>query len=180
MPPFVGEPAATANRSPYIVPLGELIDTFGTTEARRALLRNLLRYRELLAGAGYVSGLQFIDGSFVESVEVTQGRAPNDIDLFSFLNAPASFLDGSSNWSLHGLPFWKDEIINRKKNKERFCLDTYAILLQERDLASLIQDAIYWYSLFSHQRETLAWKGFAAVPLDVDGDQAAKAALGGP
>ena len=178
MPPFLGTDARTPDRSPYFVGIVEFAGALGTTAHRRQLLRNLIAYRALLAQDDYLSGIQFIDGSFVENVELTASRPPGDIDVFSLLNAPAKYLSNPPSWAASGLPFWQDEIIHRDKNKSRFSLDTYALLFEELRPDSLINGVIYWYSLFSHQRATLAWKGFVALALDPLGDNAALTALG--
>ncbi|WP_431303016.1 DUF6932 family protein [Sediminicoccus sp. BL-A-41-H5] len=178
LPPFIGADAATHDRSPYVSTMSELGASLGTTPERRHLLRNLIAYRALIASDGYTSGFQFIDGSFVENIEALAGRPPGDIDVFSLLDAPTKYLTNSVSWQTHGLPFWQHEIANRNHNKARFSLDTYALLFQELQPMGLIQATIYWYSLFSHQRNTFAWKGFATIPLDPAGDQVALAALG--
>ena len=180
LPPFVGADATTPDRSPYWTTIQELAAAFGTTPHRRQLLRNLIAYRALLADDGYVSGIQFIDGSFVENVEMFARRAPSDIDVFSVLNVPAKYLADPLAWTSSGLPFWQLEIADRDHNKRRFNLDTYALLFEEAQAQpmKLIDNIIYWYGLFSHQRDTLAWKGFAGLSLDPIGDRAALAALG--
>ncbi|OJV02331.1 MULTISPECIES: hypothetical protein [unclassified Nitrobacter] len=81
-------------------------------------------------------------------------------------------------WASAGISFWQTEIADRDKNKQRFSLDTYALLYEELTPIRLIQGVIYWYGLFSHQRGTFAWKGFLALMLDPAGDQAALASLG--
>ncbi len=131
-----------------------------------------------MGGDGYTEGLQFIDGSFVEEIERIQGRPPNDIDVFSLLSAPQKYLSDPVAWQTSGIAFWKQEVIDRERNKLRLALDTYAILTQEMSLSMLVKDVIYWYGLFAHQRGTFAWKGFTIVPLDVAGDKAALATLG--
>lgn len=180
LPPFVGADATTPDRSPDWVTMPELVGTFATTPHRRQLLRNLIAYRALLAQEGYVGGIQFIDGSFVENVEALANRNPSDIDVFSVLNAPPKYLTDAAAWQATGLPFWQTEVINRDLNKQRFSLDTYAVLFEERQAQpmNLIGDIIYWYGLFSHQRDTFAWKGFAGLALDPAADQAALSALG--
>lgn len=182
LPPFIGTDATTSDRSPYWVSMPELVAAFGTTPHRRQLLRNLIAYRALLAQGGYVGGIQFIDGSFVENVEVLESRNPGDIDVFSILNAPPKYLTDPAEWQATGLPFWNAEVADRNLNKQRFSLDTYAVLFEERQAQpmNLISDIIYWYGLFSHQRTTFAWKGFAGIALDPAADQAALSALGGP
>ncbi|WP_245282578.1 DUF6932 family protein [Chelatococcus daeguensis] len=180
LPPFVGIDATTSDRSPYWASLPELADAFGTTPHRRRLLRNLISYRSLLAEGGYVGGVQFIDGSFVENIEVVAGRNPTDIDVFSILNVPSKYRDNPSLWPSTGLSFWQGEVIDRDRNKQRFDLDTYAVIFEDLHArpALLIRDIIYWYSLFSHQRGTFAWKGFVGLVLDPASDQAALSALG--
>lgn len=182
LPPFVGVDAATQDRSPYWATMSELVKAFGTTPHRCQLLRNLIAYRALLAQGGYVSGIQFIDGSFVENVEALANRNPSDIDVFSILDVPQRYINDHAEWQATGFIFWRDEVLNRDLNKQRFQLDTYAILLQEQ-LAQprrLIGSIIYWYGLFSHQRDTFAWKGFAGLELDPAADQAALSLLGDP
>jgi hypothetical protein len=180
LPPFVGTDATTPDRSPYWITMPELASVFGTTSHRRQLLRNLIAYRALLASEGYVGGVQFIDGSFVENVEAFARREPSDVDVFSVLNVPPKYLTDPLAWQATGLPFWQTEIVDRDRNKQRFKLDTYAVLFEERQAQpiNLIRDIIYWYGLFSHQRDTFAWKGFAALALDLAGDQTALSALG--
>ncbi len=177
LPPFMGPSATTGDRSPYFVTTVDLVRRFAINEHRRKLLRNLIDYRSLLAGEGYQEGIQFVDGSFVENVEMNQNRSPGDIDVFSFLNLPQKYLSDPNLWIECGSALWQDEIINRRKNKERFAIDSYAVLIEELGFDQLLQQTIYWYSLFSHQRETFAWKGFAAIRLDPASDKAALAEL---
>ena len=180
LPPFLGADETSHARSPYGVTMTELAAGLGTTSHRQGLLRNLITYRQLLANEGYVSGIQFVDGSFVENVEINASRPPSDIDVFSILCRPAKYTADPPIWVSNGIPFWQDEIANRVKNKSRFGLDTYALLFEELTPDDLIRNTIYWYSLFSHQRSTLAWKGFVTLSLDPVADQAALSSMGSP
>ena len=173
LPAFMGVDAVTHDRSPYVVSMAEVIPALGRTPERRQLLRNLLKYRALLARAGFVDGIQFVDGSFVEFVELIKSRPPNDIDVFTLVHIPSRYLDDDALWISEGLPFWSAEVIDQARNKERFSLDTYAIIIDDLRPWDLIKLTMYWHGLFSHQRDTFAWKGFAAVPLDPAGDEAA-------
>lgn len=181
LPPFTGtDPTVFANRSPYSCTMSELCASFGATGIRKTLLRNLIAYRALIASDGYLNGLQFVDGSFVEDIETTESRDPRDIDVFSILVPPAKYQADPAAWAATGLPFWASEIVDHAKNKARFSLDCYAMIPDFRNLGTLMQQSFYWYGLFSHKRLTQAWKGFVAVPLDVADDQVALTAIGGP
>lgn len=177
LPPIGGSGPTDRDRSPYIVTMSELVNSFGTTPHRQKLLRYLLTYRQLMYAGGYSSGLQFLDGSFVENVEA-QGREPRDIDVFSLVHLPDHYKKNPSSWHQGGFQFWAEEIQNQPKNKDRFKLDTYAALVEEFQLLGLLQNVMYWYSLFSHQRDTFAWKGFVAVLLDQAQDVEALTILG--
>jgi hypothetical protein len=131
LPPFVGVDATTEQRSPYWTNMPELAAALGTTPLRRQLLRNLIAYRQILNAEGYTSGIQFVDGSFVENVEAHSGKQPGDIDVFSILNAPQKYITDPATWATTGLPFWQAEVADRNKNKNRFALDTYALLFEE-------------------------------------------------
>jgi len=129
-------------------------------------------------GHGYVAGIQFLDGSFVEDVERHSGREPGDIDVFSLLSIPQRYVQSPATWNPDGFTFWAGEIQNQPLNKSRFELDTYAVLIEDMPFVHLVKDVMYWYSLFSHQKLSFAWKGFVAVLLDQGQDADALLALG--
>lgn len=83
-------------RSPYSVSLFGLIERFGTSEIRIRLLQGLLDFRVELHNAGLHSGFQWIDGSFVENVEETANRSPNDIDVVTFFYIPNGHTPGNA------------------------------------------------------------------------------------
>ena len=180
LPPFLGIDERTAARSPYVTNMGEMVTSFASTPHRSQLLKNLIAYRALLASDGYLSGLQFIDGSFVENVEAIEYRPPRDIDVFSFLNLPSKYTADPALWAASGLAFWQSEIADFNKNKLRYNLDTYALSVDGLLPWQLFEAVIYWYSLFSTGVPTHAWKGFVAISLDPAADGAALTALGGP
>jgi hypothetical protein len=155
----------------------ELVASLGTTPWRCNLLFGLLNYRKLLTKLGYADGVQFIDGSFVENVELREARDPGDIDVFSFLVRPLQFRNDLALWATNGFADWTKEIADRNRNKVRFLLDTYAIAIDQSTPLSLIDDTIYWYSLFAHKKITHDWKGFVRIPLNPADDVTAKAAL---
>ncbi|HTB03395.1 MAG TPA: hypothetical protein VK804_23245 [Bradyrhizobium sp.] len=178
LPPFLGANSAIApSRSPYPSLMTELVSMLGGTPERCNLLFSLLKYRSLLHSFGYVDGVQFIDGSFVENVETREGRDPRDIDIFSFLIRPVQYHGNDPLWQSTGFAQWTGEIVNQSLNKQRYQLDTYAIAVDQAGPLQLMNETIYWYSLFSHKRVTQEWKGFVAVPLNASDDQTALSAI---
>ena len=125
----------------------------------------------------YTDGVQFIDGSFVENVENREGRDPNDIDVFSFVARPHRYRTNAALWATRGFGEWTTEIADRNRNKTRFGLDAYAIAIDQAPALGLIDETIYWYSLFAHKRITHDWKGFVRIQLNPADDAAAKTAL---
>jgi Family of unknown function (DUF6932) len=155
----------------------DLVAALGSTNHRKTLLQGLLDYRALLATLGYQTGLQFIDGTFVENVEQREQRDPGDIDVFSFLVRPQRYQQDAQLWQQTGFPEWNAEIVDFDRNKLRFGLDTYAVAVDEQGPLRLINATVYWYSLFAHKRVTHDWKGFLWVPIDAQDDATARAAL---
>jgi hypothetical protein len=161
LPPFLGnEPNALDDMSPYQVNLEDVVGRFGTTRARRELLRGLLSYRQGLRAIGIIDGWQWLNGSFVEDVEVSRGRAPNDLDLVTFAHVPGNRaskeLLALNNWDLFG----------RSEAKARFKCDPYFIDLDKQPEV-LVEDTRYVFGLFSHQRGTSRWKGMLRVNLQM-------------
>lgn len=158
----------------------ELVQRFGYTLRRRQLLRNLIAYRALFASDNYVQGVQFIDGSFVEDVETVQNRDPNDIDVFTLVYPPEKYQLDFDLWLSQGQPLWEQQLTNRPQNKRLFSLDTYGIIVDDQvPIFRTMHDIMYWYGLFSHQRNTFQWKGFVALELNTDDDQVALTILEG-
>jgi hypothetical protein len=177
LPPFLGADETTPSRSPYDATMTELVTALGTTPPRQNLLFGLLKYRKLLGLLGYVNGVQFIDGSFVENVETRDTRDPSDIDVFSFLMQPAQYLGNIPLWQSTGFPQWVGEVVNQSLNKQRYQCDTYGIVVDQGGPLEMMNATIYWYSLFSHKKVTHDWKGFVRIPLNPADDQAALASI---
>jgi hypothetical protein len=179
LPPINGPDDTHADRSPYFCTMTELCSALGTSDHRKGLLRNLIGYRALIASDDFVEGVQFINGSFVENIEEIEGRNPNDIDVFSILAPPAKYVNSPALWQTTGSVFWQNEIVDNLKNKTRFSVDCYALMLNISNLGDFLRQSLYWYSLFSHKRSNHEWKGFAAVPLNSTDDQAALTTIAG-
>jgi hypothetical protein len=170
LPPFVGvDPTIPAGCSPYQVKPVELVAAFATSGERNSLLRQLFQYRANLRSAGIANGFQWLDGSFMENVEIVRGRPPKDIDLVTFAHRPqhaqtlaqwGAFI--SANVTLFQRPIGD--------------LDAYYVDLNI-PVEALVSRTTYWAGLFSHQRVTALWKGLLQLDLAED-DSAAISFLG--
>ena len=99
LPPINASHPVSPMRSPYVVSLTDYVLRFGDTAERRTILEGFLRYRAALHAAGLVQGFQWLDGSFLEHIELTEGRAPNDIDVVTFYRLPS--VSHSGDWQRH-------------------------------------------------------------------------------
>ncbi|MDR0183248.1 hypothetical protein P8609_09735 [Lysobacter sp. UC] len=124
------------------------------------LLRDLFEYRRQLRELGLRDAFQWIDGSFLEDVEMQRGRPPGDIDLVTFFVRPVDAV-GQEEWGAfvaeHAAAF----------EAEGLALDCYAVDMSVPP-AVVVRQTAYWYGLFSHQRETALWKGMVQLDLAAD------------
>lgn len=169
LPPFYpgtlpSDPGAMA---PYQVQLSEFLIRFGTTIQRINLLKRFIKYRTDLQSKGISEGFQWVDGSFVEQVEITQSRSPKDIDVVTFFFRPDGLTDMDS-WEKFVQE--NSKIFDANTLREEYSTDGYYVDLYIHP-AYLVHQIQYWFGLFSHQRETYLWKGLVQIPLedDVDG-----------
>ena len=159
----------SSDRSPYVVSLLDIVSYFGNTESRRELLKGLLDFRAELHNAGLVRGFQWIDGSFVENVEEREDRHPEDIDLVTFFYIP----DQHTQQSL------LDEfaaLFDHEEVKVNYTVDSYFVPLNLVSPETIVSRSIYWYSLWSHNREDY-WKGYLQVDLSGLDDSEARTEL---
>ena len=141
---------------------------FSDTVERRTVLDGLLRYRAALHGSGVVQGFQWLDGSFLEHVEVTEGRAPNDVDVVTFYRLPFGLSQAQ-------LAAKAGAFLDHASVKAAFRVDGYIVHLG-MDAERLTRQSAYWYSVWSHRRNQL-WKGFVQVDLAPAEDSVAAATL---
>lgn len=168
LPPYVGpDPAQIAGVAPYETTLTELVTRFATSPERREILRGFLTHRQRLLALG-INGVQWLDGSFVEDVETTKQRSPQDIDVVTFFVRPPN---------LATKPIWDDfiaanlEVFRAQEAKPVYRTDPYYVDVSFGPL-HVIEQVSYWYGLFSHQRDTGMWKGLLKVWLDPQRDDA--------
>lgn len=163
LPPIDLVAPTSAERAPYPVELVEIIDRYSTSASRCAILQGLLLYRAALHANGYQSGFQWLDGSFMENIELIAGRAPRDVDVVSFVEDPLP--NATPNAA-------ELRALNHDDAKADFAVDSYIIELQQLSPRELSLQSAYWYSMWAHRRD-FTWKGFLQIDLDPTEDVAA-------
>lgn len=172
LPPIAPEDPVSQPRSPYRVRLWDLVERFNTSVERNKILRGFLDFRAELHALGIADGFQWLNGSFVENVEKTEGRSPNDIDVVTFFRLPADH-------SQADLLEKNRSLFVPKSTKENYHVDAYFFGgLGVSDPKLIIDSAIYWYGVWSHRRDE-RWKGFLEVDLAPQYDVKARVALQG-
>jgi hypothetical protein len=171
IPPFFGDDPTSRSGSPYKTDLATISARLAQTDHRKEIFRGLLRYRAALRAVGIAVGFQLLDGSFTENCESNRGRAPSDVDLVTFSYLPVLPHEVADFAQQHQALFDHDMV------KEEYKCDAFFVDLA-KDARLVVEDTMYWYGLFSHQRETFLWKGMLRVPLNAD-DAIAMAALEG-
>lgn len=167
LPPFIGsDPRKKAHMSPYETNLLELIGRFAYSPQRIKILRGLLSYRSALHAIGIRNGWQWLNGSFTEDVESLRDRPPADIDLVTFLQIPG---DAQAKQQV-----MQDNLnlFDATRARLRYGCDGYFVDIDD-PVDLVIDNTRYWFGLFTHQRETLLWKGILKVAMADDNDGAA-------
>lgn len=168
LPPVDEAQPASTSRSPYPVALLDVAQRFATSPERRTVLSGLLRYRQALHAVGLIRGFQWLDGSFLEHIEVIEQRPPRDIDVVTFFHLP----DGVTQRELAS----SNQLLFRPQHtKQLYSVDAYLVDLGMAAERLVIQSS-YWYSMWSHRRNQ-AWKGYVQVDLANDQDEEAQAWL---
>lgn len=83
LPPHRGDPRLRGDLSPYACTTVDLCERFANSPERGAILKGLLAFRKRLRGEGLKAGYQWLDGSFLEDIETSESRPPNDLDLLT-------------------------------------------------------------------------------------------------
>lgn len=162
-------PGNSPERSPYRVPLAGFVHRFATSPKRMTILDGLLKFRAKLHELGIISGFQWLDGSFLEQIELLENRSPHDIDVVTFFAMPA----GENQRSLLQK---SGSLFDQKTLKKLYSVDGYFSELGRPVDALQVQSITYWYSMWSHRRDGL-WKGFVQLDLNPLQDVDARAIL---
>lgn len=110
------------------------------------------------------NGFQWLDGSFLEDVELRDGRAPQDLDVVTVY------------WG-YDLAFQArlasqfPEFASPRLSKAVYSLDHYTFDAGY-DPALTLEQTRYWILLFSHSRMGV-WKGMLKIELNTPAEDAA-------
>lgn len=165
IPPYFDDPTG-GNRSPYTISLLDFVFRFSVGCARfdkvkrLKIIKGFLEYRRLLHSAGVTSGHQWVNGSFVTYKEIIKNEAPKDIDVLTIIVMPS----GESQQSFVAKNKGIFDQINIKQNH---LVDAHYLCLESTkvDITSLLERVNYWNNLWSHQRDSLLWKGYFQIDL---------------
>lgn len=170
LPPiFPGTLPTERDRSPYKVSICTFVENLAINRQRISILGKFLKFREFLFNSEIRDGIQWINGSFCEYVELTQNRYPNDIDVVTFFNIPNGFTQVD-------LLSKNQKLFDHEYVKENFSVDSYFCVFGNTENEYSRRDVTYWYSMWSHTRD-YQWKGFIEIPLDYSSDKEAQAIL---
>jgi hypothetical protein len=168
LPPINPANATSPHRSPYVVSLLDYVMRFGATPDRREVLSGFLGYRSALHAAGLTRGFQWLDGSFVENVELIEKRSPNDTDVVTFFHLPPGTTQRQLAEQHPG-------VVDHGGLKKTFRVDAYLVHLGVEP-ERLARESAYWYSIWAHRRSEV-WKGFVQVDLGPTEDALAQSLL---
>jgi hypothetical protein len=169
LPPIDSENTTLGERSPYAVSLADIVLRYGTSKERLKILKGFLDFRAELHTTGLAQGFQWVDGSFLENIEVIENRIPRDMDIVTFYHVPA----GQTQEKLANLA---PRLFNPVCTKQDYAVDAYFVTLNDGPPEPLIGLSAYWYSLWSHRRNG-QWKGYLQIDLSSGEDQVANANL---
>lgn len=165
LPPYVGvSPAEPAGLSPYDTTMREMVEAFGTSVERVAILRGLIELRAQLVGLGIRDGYQWCAGSFCEDIETLEKRSPGDIDVVTFFVRPTHTNDHAA-W--RAFVATNTAVFDPTQTKALYRCDAYYVDANT-SLPSVISQVTYWHGLFGHRRSSHMWKGMLRLPLVSD------------
>ena len=165
LPPHIGNPTQRDDLSPYPCSILELCHRFDTSIERIEILKGLVKFRQTMTANGIISGFQWIDGSFLENIEISEIRPPNDIDVVTFFGG---LNHTKQNNIKNKFPEFADPVLAKKK----FKVDHYPVDYSYSPDVT-VEMTRYWIQLFTHNRNNV-WKGILRVPINtqIDDQQA--------
>lgn len=162
LPPIDPIAPTQTHRSPYRVTLIDVVKRFASSPDRRRILCGWLQFRAQLHSMDIKQGFQWLDGSFMENVELRERRSPRDMDVVTFIHTPSAFDPTPDQLAS----------IDHETVKNNFLIDSYFVEVDQISPAELVRQSAYWYSMWSHKRNQ-TWKGYLEVDLAPIADQQA-------
>lgn len=165
LPPINYLNPTSNQRSPYLVTISDVVLKYGNSLKRKEILLGLLKLRNDLYEIGINKGFHWINGSFLENIELIENRPPNDVDIVTFYYLPEGLTQ-------------KDLILKNSKVfdpiilKKNYKVDGYFVAISQLTPEKLINRSTYWYSMWSHKRDE-TWKGFLQIDLSQNEDKLA-------
>ncbi len=157
LPPHLGNPTDRTHLSPYPCSILELCHRFSTSNNRVQILKNYILFRQRMNALGIIYGFQWLDGSFLENIEVSEGRPPRDLDVVTFFGG-LSIADQTNIRA--NFP----EFANPSLAKNNFSLDHYPVDYSYNPDVT-VEQTRYWLQLFTHNRVGV-WKGILRLSLN--------------
>lgn len=163
LPPHLGDPRLPDHLSPYPCTTLDLYERLGTTPERRMILMRFLDFRERRTSEGLTMGFQWLDGSFLEDIEVREGRSPRDLDVVTvYWGYDLAFQQKlKSNFPEFATPLLA---------KANYSLDHYPFDAGYSPELT-VELSRYWISLFSRNRLQV-WKGMLRVEVNTPAEDA--------
>jgi len=172
LPPHKGSPAIQGDISPYKSTIMTFCQRFATSAERIVILKNFVSFRLRMIDFGVTDGFQWIDGSFSENIEISEERAPNDIDVVTFFKgiSIATQMSFISNFI---------EFFDPAASKSTYKIDHYPVDFEFNSMEMdnglrIIEATKYWIQLFCHNRKGV-WKGMIQLPLPNDKNEEQRA-----
>jgi len=169
LPPINPASPTSFDRSPYQISLTDLVLRYATSAARETILGGFLRFRAALHAAGLIQGFQWIDGSFLEHIELIEERSPRDVDVVTFYHL-------SSGQTQQTLLAAYPQLFVPQTAKQVYQVDARFVQLNQQRPEPLVRQSAYWYSVWSHRRSDL-WKGYLQIDLAPGEDEIAQTSL---
>jgi hypothetical protein len=161
LPPHIGNPVSPNDLSPYFCSIIELCHKFSTSPQRIQILKNFIKFRQKLNSFNIVKGFQWLDGSFLENIELLENRSPKDLDVVTFFG-------GLTLAELSNVNYTFPEFSNPDLAKSNYLLDHYAVDYSYNPDVT-VEQTRYWLQLFTHNRIGV-WKGILRLPLNTSID----------
>lgn len=157
IPPHLGNPALMTDLSPYSCNTLELCQKLATTKERVEILKGLILFRQKMTQNAIIDGFQWLDGSFIENIEITEKRPPRDLDLVTFFGGLSIEEQQAKREDFI-------EFFNPSLAKDNYKLDHYAVDYCYRPDVT-VEMTRYWIQLFTHNRLGV-WKGILRLELN--------------